>query len=105
MSDVNLTINGIPVRVPTGSTLLQAAESISIRIPTLCYDKQLTVSGACRMCVVEVAGPAGSTRLEPACSYPVQEGMVVRTNTRELRDARRTIIERLHAVLQLLALG
>ena len=93
MSDVNLTINGIPVRVPTGSTLLQAAESISIRIPTLCYDKQLTVSGACRMCVVEVAGPAGSTRLEPACSYPVQEGMVVRTNTRELRDARRTIIE------------
>lgn len=93
MSDVNLTINGIPVRVPAGSTLLQAAEALSIRIPTLCYDKQLTVSGACRMCVVEVAGPNGTTRLEPSCSYPAQEGMVVRTNTRELRDARRTIIE------------
>ena len=45
------------------------------------------------MCVVEVANPAGSTRLEPACSYRAQEGMAVRTNTRELRDARRTIIE------------
>jgi NADP-reducing hydrogenase subunit HndD len=90
---INLTINGLPVRVPAGSTLLDAAHALSIRIPTLCYDKQLTVSGACRMCVVEVAGPGGSTRLEPACSYPAQEGMVVRTNTRELRDARRTIIE------------
>jgi NADH-quinone oxidoreductase subunit G/NADP-reducing hydrogenase subunit HndD len=93
MADVNLTINGIPVRVPAGSTLLQAAETVSIRIPTLCYDKQLTVTGACRLCVVEVAGPNGTTRLEPACSFPAQEGMVVRTNTRELRDARRTIIE------------
>lgn len=92
-TQVNLTINGLPVRVPAGSTLLQAAQSLSIRIPTLCYDKHLTVSGACRLCVVEVANPTGSTRLEPACSYPVAEGMMVRTNTRELRDARRTIIE------------
>jgi NADH-quinone oxidoreductase subunit G/NADP-reducing hydrogenase subunit HndD len=93
MSDVNLTINGLPVSVPRGSTLLQAAQSASVRIPTLCYDKQLSTAGACRICVVEVAGPGGSTRLEPACSYPAQEGMAVRTNTRELRDARRTIIE------------
>jgi len=92
-STVSLTINGMPVTVPTGSTLLEAAQALSIRIPTLCYDKQLTVSGACRMCVVEVANPRGSTRLEPSCSFPAQEGMVVRTNTRELRDARRTIIE------------
>jgi NADP-reducing hydrogenase subunit HndD len=92
-TQVNLTINGLPVRVPAGSTLLQAAQAIGIRIPTLCYDKHLTVSGACRLCVVEVANPTGSTRLEPACSYPAQEGMSVRTNTRELRDARRTIIE------------
>ena len=92
-NQVNLTINGMPVRVPAGSTLLEAAQALSIRIPTLCYDKQLTVSGACRLCVVEVANPTGSTRLEPACSYPAQEGMSVRTNTRELRDARRTIIE------------
>jgi iron-only hydrogenase group A len=93
MSDVNLTINDMPVRVQAGATLLEAAETLGIRIPTLCYDKELSVTGACRMCVVEVAGLNGSTRLEPSCSYPAQEGMVVRTNTRELRDARRTIIE------------
>jgi NADH-quinone oxidoreductase subunit G/NADP-reducing hydrogenase subunit HndD len=92
-STVSLTINGMPVTVPAGATLLEAAQALSIRIPTLCYDKQLTVSGACRMCVVEVANARGSTRLEPSCSFPAQEGMVVRTNTRELRDARRTIIE------------
>ena len=92
-NQVNLTINGLPVRVPAGSTLLDAAQALSIRIPTLCYDKHLTVSGACRLCVVEVVNPTGSTRLEPACSFPAQEGMMVRTNTRELRDARRTIIE------------
>lgn len=93
MSDVNLTINGLPVRVPAGSTLLQAAAAVNIRIPTLCYDKQLTVSGACRLCVVEVALPNGGTQLQPSCSFPAQEGMTVRTNTRELRDARRTILE------------
>ena len=54
MSDVNLTINGIPVRIPAGSTLLQAAESISIRIPTLCYHPDLSLPGSCRVCVVHV---------------------------------------------------
>ena len=93
MSEVQLTINDIPVRVPAGSTLLQAANAIGIRVPTLCHDEQLTVSGACRLCVVEVVNTDGSTRLEPSCSYPAQQGMTVRTNTRELRDARRTIIE------------
>ena len=93
MSLVKLSINGIQVEVPAGSTLLQAAQAISVRIPTLCYDKQLTAAGACRICVVEVAGPGGTSRLEPACSYPAQNGQVVRTNTRELREARRSIIE------------
>ena len=65
MSDVKLTINDLPVSVPAGTTILEAAQALSIRIPTLCYDKQLTVSGACRMCVVEVANSTGSTRLEP----------------------------------------
>lgn len=91
--NVNLTINDMPVRVPAGTTLLAAAQTVGVRVPTLCYDKQLSVTGACRLCVVEVVAPDGRTRLEPACSYQAQEGMVVRTNTRELRDARRTIIE------------
>ncbi len=93
MKDVKLTINGITVEMPEGSTLLEAARSIGVHIPTLCHDKQLTIGGACRMCVVEVEGPGGSTRLEPACSYPVREGMTARTNTAEVRNARRTIIE------------
>ena len=93
MPDTTLTINDISVTVPAGTTLLGAAAAIGVRIPTLCYDADLTVSGACRLCVVEVQNPDGSTRLEPSCSYPAQAGMVVRTNTRELRDARRTILE------------
>jgi len=93
MSDITLTINGLEVRVPAGSTLLQAARVVGAHIPTLCYDSQLTASGACRMCVVEVKNPDASTRLEPACSYRAQPGMVVRTNTPELREARRVIIE------------
>ncbi len=93
MSDIELTVNDHPVRVPAGSTLLEAARALGIRVPTLCYDTELSPSGACRMCVVEVVNPDGSTRLEPACSYPAQAGMVIRTNTRELRDARRVIIE------------
>lgn len=93
MTDIALSINGIPVEVPPGSTLLDAAHAIGVRIPTLCHDPQLTISGACRMCVVEVANPDGSTRLEPACSYPARDGMSVRTNTAEVRNARRTIIE------------
>jgi NADH-quinone oxidoreductase subunit G/NADP-reducing hydrogenase subunit HndD len=93
MSDIKLSINGIEVTVPAGSTLLQAAQAASIRVPTLCYDKQLTVAGACRLCVVEVQGAGGTSRLEPACSYPAQNGAVIRTNTRELRDARRSILE------------
>lgn len=90
---IELTVNDIAVRVPPGATLLDAAKAIGVSIPTLCHDPQLTVSGACRLCVVEVVNPDGSTRLEPSCSYPAQAGMVIRTNTREVRNARRVIIE------------
>src|SRR5512140_1686479 len=93
MTDVNLTINGIAVRAPAGATILDAASSMGLKIPTLCHDPELTATGACRLCVVEVKNADDSSRLEPSCSYPVQEGMVVRTNTRELRLARRTILE------------
>lgn len=93
MSNIQLTVNGLEVTVPSGATLLDAASEAGLRIPTLCYDPQLSVSGACRMCVVEVENPDGSTRLEPSCSYPAQPGMRIRTNTRELREARRTILE------------
>ena len=70
MSNVNLKINGIDVCVPAGTTILQAARSVNIEIPTLCYLKEINAIGACRICVVEVKG---ARSLVAACVYPVNE--------------------------------
>jgi formate dehydrogenase alpha subunit len=91
---VKLTINGKEVEVPRGSTILQAAESNGIEIPTLCYLKDLSPMGSCRMCVVEVKG----NRLLPAsCVTPVAPGMEVQTESPAVINARRTILELLIA--------
>ena len=82
---INLKINNIPVQVEEGTTILQAAKSIGIRIPTLCYMKEINAIGACRICVVEVKG---ARALVAACVYPVNEGMEVFTDTRAIRAAR-----------------
>ena len=87
---VNLKINGIPVSVPEGSTILQAAKLANVRIPTLCYLKDVQCVGSCRLCVVEATGARG---LVAACVYPVSEGMEVRTNTPKVRKSRKTTIE------------
>ena len=90
MEMINMTINGQAVKVPADYTILQAAESVGIRIPTLCYLKDINAIGACRMCVVEVE----KARSNPvACLQQVAEGMVVRTNTPALRKARKTTLE------------
>jgi NADP-reducing hydrogenase subunit HndD len=90
MEMINMTINGQAVQVPANYTILQAAESVGIRIPTLCYLKDINAIGACRMCVVEVE----KARSNPvACLQQVAEGMVVRTNTPALRKARKTTLE------------
>ncbi|MBR6110303.1 MAG: [Clostridia bacterium] len=90
MEMINMTINGQAVQVPADYTILQAAESVGIRIPTLCYLKDINAIGACRMCVVEVE----KARSNPvACLQQVAEGMVVRTNTPALRKARKTTLE------------
>ena len=68
---VTLTINGQTVQVPAGTTILEAAEKAGIKIPTLCYLKDINKIAACRMCVVEVEG---SDRLAAACDTPVEEG-------------------------------
>ncbi|MDR0855966.1 MAG: [FeFe] hydrogenase, group A, partial [Clostridiales bacterium] len=83
---INLTINNLPVAVPEGATILDAAVKAGIDIPTLCYLKEINAIGACRICVVEVKGARG---LVTACVYPVTEGMVVQTNTKRVLDARR----------------
>ena len=87
---INLTIDGHQLSVPAGSTIMQAAEKLAIHIPRLCYHPLLHLEGACRVCLVEIDG---ISRPMASCTYPVQEGMVVRTNTPEIRDIRRTIIE------------
>ena len=87
---VTLTINGQTVQVPAGTTILEAAEKAGIKIPTLCYLKDINEIAACRMCVVEVEG---SDRLAAACDTTVEEGLVVRTNTPKVRKARRVNME------------
>jgi iron-only hydrogenase group A len=87
---VELTINNIKVNAEDGMTILDAAKSAGIAIPTLCHIKNLFPTGACRICSVEVEGQRG---LIPSCAYPVYEGMVVDTNSSRVRRARKTIVE------------
>ncbi len=87
---VNLTINDIPVSVPEGTTILDAAQKLDFRIPTLCYHQDLCVAGNCRVCVVE---QTGAKALVAACAMPVSEGMEIHTNSALVRTARKTIIE------------
>ena len=90
MSKVNITINGLALQVDANMTVLEAAQSAGIDIPTFCHDPELTKAGACRMCVVEVAG---ARNLPAACTTPVAEGMVVETETERVQKARKTILE------------
>ncbi len=90
MGNVNIKINGLNVTAPEGSTILEAAHAAGIRIPTLCYLKDINEIGACRMCVVEVKG---ARNLVAACVYPINEGMEVQTNTKELLDSRRKTLQ------------
>ena len=94
MEMVNLTINGVKVQAPKNATILEAAKSAGIHIPTLCYHPDLKPEGACRLCVVEATGARG---LVASCCYPVAEGMVVQTNTAQVRKARRLVVELLLA--------
>ena len=87
---INLTINNVPVQVREGSTVLEAARSIGIKIPTLCHMKELSELGACRVCVVEVKD---MRNLVAACEYPVYEGMEVYTNTQRVLNARKITLE------------
>ena len=91
---INLTIDGVQVSVPAGTTVLEAARQAHIHIPTLCYLKDLNKIGACRVCVVDV----GARALQAACVYPVSEGMVVKTNTPAVRRARKTVVELLLSI-------
>ncbi len=90
MSHINLTIDGIPVSVPQGTTVLEAAEKVKIKIPRLCYHPDLPPVSACRLCVVEIKG---DRLLRTACSWKCQDGMEVSTRTPQVRDARKMALE------------
>ncbi len=92
MEMINLKINGIPVRVEKGSTILDAARKTGIEIPTLCYMKDINEIGACRMCIVE-ANEGRGFRIVTSCVYPVSEGMEVLTNTEKIQKYRKTTLE------------
>ena len=90
MENVNIKINGIDVCAPAGSTILDAAHIAGIKIPTLCFLKEINEIGACRMCIVEVKG---ARNLVAACVHPINEGMEVLTNTPELIASRKRTLE------------
>ena len=90
MEMVNIKINGMPLSVPAGITILEAARMHGIEIPTLCFLKEINEIGACRICVVEVVG---MRNLVAACVYPVAEGMEILTNSKRVFASRKTNLE------------
>mgnify|MGYP005855509341 CR=1 FL=1 len=95
---ISLTIDDQKVTVPPGTTILKAAESAGVTIPTICYHDYCTANGLCRICVVEVEG---ARTLVPACIGVVAQNMVVRTRSPRVVTARRTILEMLNASVDL----
>ena len=90
MEMVNIKINNMPMSVPKGISILEAARMAGIEIPTLCYLKKINEIGACRICMVEVKG---ARSLVTACVYPVNEGMEIFTNTERVRKSRKMTLE------------
>ncbi len=90
MNMVNVTIDGVSVQVPSNYTVLEAAKQAGIKIPTLCYLKDVNEVGACRVCLVEIEK---ARALAAACVMPVSEGMVVHTNSKKVRDTRKATLE------------
>lgn len=87
---INVTIDNLSVQVEENTSILEAAKKIGVFIPTLCYHSDLCVAGNCRVCVVEVEG---RPRLEASCAVPAEEGMIIKTNSPKVRNARKTITE------------
>ena len=93
---INLKINGLQVAIEEGSTLLEAAGFLGFPVPTLCHLEGLTPYGACRLCVVEI-GEGPKAKLVSSCTYPAEEGLVVRTASSRVVRARRMVLELLLA--------
>jgi NADH dehydrogenase/NADH:ubiquinone oxidoreductase subunit G len=96
--EVHVTIDGVPVSVPAGTTILKAAEQMGEKIPTICYHEACTSNALCRLCVVEVEG---ARVLSPSCVAQVSEGMKVQTRSPKVERSRRTILEMLASAVDL----
>jgi NADH dehydrogenase/NADH:ubiquinone oxidoreductase subunit G len=96
MSEILLQIDGREVKAKEGMTILEAAQSMGIFIPTLCHHEKLEPYGACRICTVEIE-TRGRTNLVAACLYPVEQNLVVRTRSKKVDKIRKTILELLLA--------
>ncbi|MDE6776913.1 MAG: (2Fe-2S)-binding protein, partial [Oscillospiraceae bacterium] len=93
MADINIKINGIPVTVPKGTTVLEAAHMAGVDIPTFCYMKEINEIGACRICMAEINEGRGP-RLVASCVYPLAfDGTEVLTNSPKVMDSRRKTLE------------
>ena len=94
---INLTIDGLDVQVEEGSSLLDAARFYGIEIPTLCHYDGLSDYGACRLCIVEI-GEGANAKLVSSCTYPAEEGLFVRTNSKRVVESRKMLVELLLAM-------
>ena len=89
---VNIRINGLDFQAEPGTTLLEVAKFLGIEIPTLCHNEGLTPYGACRLCVVEI-GEGENSKLVSSCTYPVEEGLIVKTHSQRVVKARKMLTE------------
>jgi NADH dehydrogenase/NADH:ubiquinone oxidoreductase subunit G len=96
MSGIAVQVDGRAVAARAGMTILEAARSVGVAIPTLCHDDRLEPFGGCRLCVVE-AEVRGQPRLVAACTYPVEANLVVRTRSEKVDRIRRSVLELLLA--------
>jgi NADP-reducing hydrogenase subunit HndD len=90
MESIRVKIDGKDVQAERGNTILEAAKQVGVQIPTLCHSPELTPSGNCRVCVVEVKS---APRLVASCHTPIVEGMVIRTDSPPVVEARRAVVE------------
>jgi NADH-quinone oxidoreductase subunit G len=90
MADVNLTVDGKKLTAPAGTLLIEACKSVGIEVPSFCYYPGLSLQGACRMCVVKIER---MPKLQTACTTVISEGMVVTTDSEEVRQARKAMVE------------
>ena len=93
---INLVIDDLNVHVPQGTTILEAARTVGIDIPTLCFLKEINEVGDCRICLVQIEGRRGFTA---ACIQKVEEGMIVHTKTSEVMEARKVVLDLIISII------